>query len=125
MKTRIVTILAVLALGISAHAANTDYSRISFVKPGVNKAGPMDPSRYIKLVVEGASVFHDKVALPAEGLRDHINKLLETTGADYLAIYVREGVKYGDVVRAVDILRMTNAKNIAVNTDELPLGRDV
>jgi len=32
--------------------------------------------------------------------------------------------KYGDLVRAIDVLRQTDAKNIGVSMKELPAGRE-
>ena len=40
------------------------------------------------------------------------------------ASYAREGIKYGDLVKAIDALRKTDAKDIAVSTVELAMGRE-
>ncbi len=116
--------LLALGLGTAAHAA-TDHARIAFVKPGVAKGVVMDSSQYVKLVIEGPFVSHDKIPVSDEGLIDYVDKILKSSGATYLAIYVREGIKFGDVVRTLDSLRKTSAKDIAVNTVEIALGRDL
>lgn len=54
---------------------------------------------------------------------EYVNTLLKTKDVSYIGVYTREGVKYGDVVRAVDVLRKTNAKNIGISMTELPAGR--
>lgn len=125
MKTRLVMVLLALGLSASAYASgNTDLGRISFVKPGAG-VRTSEPSPHVKLVVEGAFVSHDKTPLPAEVLIEHVDKLLKANNATSLAIYVREGTKYGDVVRALDTLRKTAAKDIGVSTVEIPAGVDV
>jgi hypothetical protein len=53
-----------------------------------------------------------------------VNKLLSVRDVSYIGVYTREGTKYGDVVRALDILRSTKAKNISLSMVELPLGRE-
>lgn len=125
MKPRIVMVLLALGLCTGGYASgNTDLARISFVKPGVGVRSN-EPSPHVKLVVEGAFVSHDKTPLPAEVLIEHVDKLLKANNASSLAIYVREGTKYGDVVRALDTLRKTAAKDIGVSTVEIPTGVDV
>jgi hypothetical protein len=62
--------------------------------------------------------------VPDDGLVEYVNNVLKVKGVSYLAVYVREGVKYGDVMKAIDALRKTTAKDIGVSTVELANGRE-
>ena len=83
----------------------------------------MGRDEVILLVVEGSSLSYDANPIPGADAVNYINKLLEVKKVSYIGVYVREGTKYGDVVKAIDILRGTNAKSISVNTTELSTGR--
>jgi hypothetical protein len=124
MKYRI--LIALLALGLSSSliaAEKTDYPRISFVGAGTGKT-PIDHSQYIALVVEGPYLTFEKNPIPANGEVEYVNNLLKVRGVSYLGVYSRAGVKYGDIVRAIDVLRKTNAKDVGVSLIELPADRE-
>lgn len=124
MKSLRLLALLVLGLGSTLSAADQDhFPRISFVGPGSGKA-PIERDQFIALVVEGPYLSCDKTPIPANGEVDYVNQLLKTKGLTYLGVYTREGVKYGDVVRAIDLLRKTDAKDIGVSLVELPAGRE-
>lgn len=124
MRYRALLVLAILGLSSSLFSADkVEYPRISLVGPGAGKT-PVDRDKFIALVVEGPFLSCDKTPLPADGEVDYVNQLLKTKGISYLGVYTRAGVKYGDVVRAIDILRKTDAKDIGVNLIELPAGRE-
>lgn len=53
-----------------------------------------------------------------------MNNLLKLNKGSYLGVYSREGVKYGDVLRAIDVLRKTDAKDIGFSMIEVPAGRE-
>ena len=53
-----------------------------------------------------------------------MNGLLAEKKATYVGIYVRVGSKYGDVMRAVDLLRKSTARNIGVSSIEISGNRE-
>lgn len=124
MKYRLLIVLAVICVGSVLRAdGGTDYARISFVGPGKGKI-VTDRNQFVALVVEGPYISCDKSRIPDEGLVEYVNTILKTKGASYLAVYARQGVKYGEVVKAIDVLRKTDAKDIGVSTIELAAGRE-
>ena len=100
-----------------------EYAQISLCGLSGGKT-TKNPSEFVTLVVEGSILFHDGTAIPSVGVVDAVNTLLKAKDTTYIGIYVREDTKYGDVVRALDALRKTNAKNIGVCMAELAYGRD-
>ena len=124
MKYRLLFVLAAVCVGSVVHAdGGSDYARISFVGPGKGTV-VVDRDQFVVLVVEGPYISCEKSRIPDEGLVDYVNTVLKTKGASYLAVYAREGVKYGEVVKAIDALRKTDAKDIGVSTVELAAGRE-
>lgn len=76
------------------------------------------------IVLEGTAFSHEANVVSEAEIVPLVNSLLEAKGVSYVAVYVREGTKYGDVVHGIDVLRGTNAKNIGVGMKELPHGRN-
>ncbi|HRE80776.1 MAG TPA: hypothetical protein PLN52_06995 [Opitutaceae bacterium] len=116
-----------VSLGICASgwaSTRVDYPQISFVGPSAGKK-TVDRSEFVILVVEGSVITHERSPLQSDGLVGHINGLLKAKGASYVGVHIREGARYGDVVRALDTLRLTDTKSISVSLVELPLGRDL
>ena len=123
MKYRLLFVLAAICVGSVLRAdGGSDYARISFVGPG--KGTVVNRDQFVVLVVEGPYISCEKSRIPDEGLVDYVNTVLKTKGASYLAVYARQGVKYGEVVKAIDVLRKTDAKDIGVSTVELAAGRE-
>lgn len=127
MKRMTARILAALfAIGLCADgfaAEQSDYPRISFSTPGQSTKPPRGRDEFIFLVVEGPRLSHDGTQVQIADAADYVNKLLEVKNVADIGVYVREGSKYGDLIRALDALRGTRAKNIGVNMIELPAGR--
>jgi biopolymer transport protein ExbD len=122
MKIRL--LIALLALGLCTDALaeeKREYSRISFVAPASN-ANPVKRDKFVLLVIEGPVITADATPIPNGAVVSHVNGLLKAKGVSYVGVHIREGVKYGDVVRALDTLSQTDAKNIGVSMTELPLG---
>lgn len=120
-------LLAVVVAGLSADVLaeeKSEYPRVSLVGPGSGK-NPVSRDQFILLVVEGPFISYEANPIPSEGAVDYINNLLKAKGVSYIGVHSREGVKYGDVVRAIDVLRKTNAKDIGVSMIELPAGRQL
>lgn len=118
-------LLAVVAIGLGADglaAEKTDLPRVSFSLPSQSK-NPTPREEVVFLVVEGGSLSHDTSPVPEADVVNYVNKLLEIKKASYIGVYSREGTKYGDVIKAIDVLRETNAKNISVSMVELARGR--
>lgn len=124
MTSRIV--MAVFAIGLCAGALaaeNPEFPQISICGPGGSK-NPSNPDDFIVLVVEGPTLSYDKNPIPSAGLVEYVNKLLEVKKVSYIGVYTREGIKYGDVVQALDTLRGTKAKYIGLSLKELAIGRE-
>ena len=124
MKCRL--LVAVFALGLCADllAGENSYPQISLVGVGNNK-NPVPKESLVLLVIEGPTLSHEAKTIPDAGVVDYVNNLLRLKNASYLGVYAREGVKYGEVVKALDVLRKTNAKDIGVSMSELPAGREL
>lgn len=119
------SLIAVVAIGLGADglaAEKTDLARVSFSFPSQAKH-TIGPDEVIYLVVEGASLSYEATPIPESDVVTYVNKLLDIKKVAYIGVYSREGTKYGDVVKAIDLLRGTNAKNISVSMKELPAGR--
>jgi hypothetical protein len=118
--------IAFVAIGLCASliaGEKTDYPRISLVGPGSGKS-PINRDQFVMLVVEGPYISFEKNPIPANGVVEYVNKLLKVKGVSYLGIYTRKGIKYGDLIRAIDVLRKTDARDIGVSMVEIPDGRE-
>lgn len=118
-------LLAVLAFGVGATVRAEEakeYPRISFV--GQGRGNPPAPDQYIKLVVEGPYLTFEKNQVPESGAVDYVNNVLKIRNVSFIAVFTREGVKYGDVIKAIDVLRKTTAKNVGVSMIQLAPGRE-
>ena len=119
MRNKLLFVL--LALGISASASAADssgHAPIAFVIPGGSNT-TIDKTKYLFLVVEGAFISHDGNPVAAEAVVEYVNNALKAQGATMLAVHIRQGIKFGDVVQALDALRKTEAKSIGVSMVEL------
>lgn len=124
MKIRMLAALLAFGLCTAALAeVKREYPQIAFVGPSTGKT-EVKRDQFILLVIEGLYVAHEKTPIADEGLVGFVNDLLKAKGVSYVGVHIREGVKYGDVVRALDRLSQTNAKNIGVSMTELPAGRE-
>lgn len=124
MKSRL--LIALFAIGLCADAlaeGRKDHPQIAMVAPSSGNA-PVDRDRLVLLVVEGPFISHEQTPIQADRVVSYVNELLRIKGVSYVGVYSREGVKYGDVVRALDTLSLTNAKNIGVSMLELPIGKE-
>lgn len=120
------TLIALFALGLCSAVRAEDkpaYPNIAFVGPGSGKT-TISRDQLVLLVVEGPFISHEGKPVPSAGIVDYVNSLLKIKNVSYLGVHSREGVKYGDVIRAIDVLRKTNAKDIGVSMIELPAGRE-
>jgi hypothetical protein len=118
--------LVFIAIGLCADtlaADRTDYPPISFLTPGGGKSN-IARDQYVMLVVEAGFISHDNSPIPSDAVVAYVNNLLKAKNAAYLGVHIRTGIKYGEVVRALDALRMTAAKSIGVSMIELSVGRD-
>lgn len=122
-KGILVAIIALCACGASLAGEPNDLPRVAFCGPG-GSGTPIDKDKYVMLVLEGSVFSHDGSIIADAELVPLVNSLLEAKGVSYVAVYVRESTKYGDLVRGIDALRKTNAKNIGVGMKELPQGRN-
>lgn len=123
MKKSILVTLIALCCCCASIADQSEHPRVAFCGPG-GSSTPIDKDKYVMLVLEGPAFSHEGSIIPDTEIVHLVNSLLESKGVSYVAVYVREGTKYGDLVRGIDLLRGTNAKNIGVGMKELPQGRN-
>ena len=118
------TLVAVFAIGLCTDLLaeeKQEFPQVSFSWPGANK-NPTPINQYIILVIEGPTLSYEANPIASGSVVEYVNKLLEVKKVSYIAVYTREGTKYGDVVNAIDVLRGTKAKNIGLSTKEIPPG---
>ena len=72
----------------------------------------------------GGVLVFEKNPISPTGAVDYVNEFLKVRHVSSIGLCVREGTKYKDVIRALDVRRETNATNIGVSMQELPVGRD-
>lgn len=124
MKNHILLTLLTLCLCATVVAEETkSYPRVSFVGPASGKT-TIPREQLVILVVEGPYLSYEKNPIPEKGEVEYVNNLLKLKKNFYVGLYSREGVKYGDVLRAIDVLRKTDAKDIGVSMIEVPAGRE-
>lgn len=119
-------LLAVLFLALLADlvaADRNDYPQISFVVPG-NSSSSVSRDQYLILVVEPGFISHAGEPISSEDLVAYVDTALKAQNASYIGVHIREGVRYGEVVKALDALRKTTTKSIGVSMAELPVGRE-
>ena len=117
-------LVAVFAIGLCADVLaeeKAEFPQVSFSWPGASKK-PMNQDEFIKLVIEGPTLSYEANPIASASVVEYVNKLLDVKKVSYIAVYTREGTKYGDVVNAIDVLRGTKAKNIGLSTKEIPPG---
>jgi len=124
MKYRILS--AVLAIGLCADLLAEDrreYPQVALCVPGGSK-NPAKKDEYVVLVVEGSYLSYEKSPIQYPEVITYVNQLLSDKKVSYIGLCAREGTKFKDLIRAVDLLRETNATNIGISVKELPLGRE-
>jgi biopolymer transport protein ExbD len=120
-------LMAVFAAGLGTGVLaveKPELARVALCSPGKN-VNPPGPEKYVMLVIEGPTLSYDANPIPAAEVVDYVNQLLATRNVSEIGVYAREGTTYGDVVRAIDTLRETNAKNIGISMKELAVGREL
>lgn len=120
-------LMVVLATGFCAGAlaaSKREYPQITANFPSSGKT-TVSRDEFITLVIEGATITYESNAIPATGVVDYVNNLLKTKNISQIGVYSREGASYGDVVRAMDLLRETNARNIGLSMAPLAAGREL
>ena len=122
-KSKLSLILAFVISTPAFAAANADYPPISFVAPSSGRS-PVDKTQFLMLVVEPGFISCDGVAIPQAGVIGYVNGALKAKGASFLGVHIRQGIKFGDVVKALDELRKTEAKSIGVSMVELAPGKE-
>lgn len=118
-------LLTLLAIGLCAElpaAEKNNYPQISFVLPG-SSGSTVSRDEFITLVVEPGFISHDDKPIASDAAVTYVDNALKAQNASYIGVYIREGIKYGEVVKALDVLRKTAAKSIGVSMIELAAGR--
>ena len=118
-------LFVIIAIGLCTEllaSEKKDYPQISFVLPG-NSGSSVPRDQFVTLVVEPGFISHDEKPIAGDAVVAYVDNALKAQNASYLGIYIREGIKYGDVVKALDVLRKTTAKSIGVSMIELSAGR--
>jgi biopolymer transport protein ExbD len=116
-------LLSVLAIGLCADLLAQEYPQVALCIPGGSKT-PVNREEYIILVVEGDFLTYEKNQIPNTGVVDYVNQLLSEKKVSYIGLCAREGTRFKDLIRAVDLLRGTKATNIGISVKELPAGRE-
>jgi biopolymer transport protein ExbD len=125
MKRSLLPLLLV-ALGFSAEAfaaSKVSYAPISFVVPGTSSV-PVDTSQFLILVVERGFLSHNGSPIPDGGVVSYVNRALKEQGATSVGVHIRQDIRFGEVVQALDELRKTDAKSIGVSMAELAPGKE-
>jgi len=118
------SMIAVLSVFLSARAEDKHES------PQVSLCGtsgyclPARRESFVLLVLEEGALYWDKKPIPNAEVISYVNGLLKAKKVSIVGVYAREGSKFGDVVRAVDLLRGTNAEHIGVSISEIPYDRE-
>lgn len=118
--------LALLTVGFGGSllfAGQGDYANVVLCAQGASK-NPIPKDQFITLVLDGPVIFYETTPIPDSDVLSYVNTVLESKQVSYIAVYVRQGTKYGDVVRSVDTLRKTNAKDIGMSMVELAPGQN-
>ncbi len=102
---------------------NRDHAQVSLTYPG-KLPPPIGSNQIVVVVVDGPLISYEKSPIPSDQVVPLLNGILKEKNVSAIGVYVRAGSKYGEVVRAVDVLRQTQAKSIGVSVMELPPGRD-
>jgi biopolymer transport protein ExbD len=124
MKSRLfIAVLAVVLCSDLLAAEQRKFAEVTLCGAGGNTTH-ISQKEFVILVVQGPDLFFDKKPIPAAQVVDFVNGLLKANNLSYIGLYAREGTKYGEVVRAIDTLRATDAKNIGLSMTELPIGRE-
>ncbi len=121
------TVIALLSLGLASGAFAQEpkgHPSINFVVPS-SGSSTVDKNQFVVLVIEPAYISHHGTPIPAESVAEFVNTTMTADHAPYLAVHIREGVRYGEVVNALDALSKTTAKSISVSMNELPIGREI
>lgn len=119
------TLLVFLAIGLCSPLVaqeHKDYAQVSFSVPGGSKH-QMSRDQFITLIIDGPVLTYESDPIPSDQVVEYVNKLLEVKNVSYVGLYIREGTTFGDVIRAVDVLRKTKTKNIGVSVSEIPVSR--
>lgn len=118
-------LIAFITFGLCADllaAEKKDHPQISLVLPSGSE-GSISRDQFVTLVVEAGFISHEDKPIPADAVVAYVDNALKAQNASYIGVHIREGIKYGDVVKALDVLRHTTAKSIGVSMIELPSGR--
>ena len=117
--------LSLITLGVcvtSLADEKKEFPQISFVLPSTG-GSTISKDQFITLVVEPSFISHDEKPIPADAVVVYVDNALKAQNASYIGVYIREGITYGEVVKALDVLRHTTAKSIGVSMVELSAGK--
>lgn len=115
--------LLLIALSSSLSAEAQEYPQISLSWPGA-KAPTLQRNEVLLLVIDGAVLYHEGQPVPTNGTVEYVDSLLTASKASYIGVYTRRGTAFGDVIKVIDALRGTKAKNIGLSMVELHPGQE-
>lgn len=101
-----------------------DYAQVNFCVPS-KTTKTIHKEDLVTLVIDGPVLVYDSSPIPENQVIPFVNELLANKHALYIGVYIREGTKFGDVMRAVDLLRKTNTKNIGISVAQISAGSKV
>jgi len=76
------------------------------------------------VVVDGPILSYEGKSIPTAEVVPLLNAIMKQRKVSHIGVYVRAGSKYGEVMRAVDLLRRTDAKDIRICDREIRDGRE-
>lgn len=120
----VIAAVALVLSGTGLAQSRAGYPEISFVGPSSGRP-TLTKDQLVTLVIEGPFVSHEKAPIAPDIIVGYVNDALKSKGVSAVGVHIREGVKYGDVVRVLDTLSQTDARSIGVSMVELAAGRDL
>lgn len=117
----VLVVFALLFAGSVFAEEQTRLPEVSFCLPSKSKT-TLSKDQYVTLTIDGPVLVYDSTVIPPAEVVPYVNHLLEAKSVVYIGVHIREGTTYGDVVRAMDVLRKTNARSIGISVVEVPSG---
>jgi biopolymer transport protein ExbD len=120
-------LVAVLAFGSVSGLLAQEQPRYAPLTLAVASSGKptASPDQVVTLVVDRGLITYESTPISYENVITYVDTLLVNNKAANVLVYVRAGTKYGEAMKALDLLRQTNAKAIGINPVELSFGREI
>ncbi len=100
------------ALGATSYALESE-SRSRHPRPSSPNRNVVDQDQFVKLVIDGLNRFAQQRDSKKKQFVSYVNALLKTKGTSISRVTPRKSTKYGNGVRALDLLCKATAKDIS------------